>query len=115
MGLCEPVYRVKVHTCGHEREAEGVCDHNGNKGLSYIHGHEGGGRGKGCGIQPVVKLQGHVKMEDYSVANGRSRIPCKREMKNFVRDCGSAFVIYRSGSSIFNKIWMRIQIMDPDL
>jgi hypothetical protein len=30
---------------GHEREAEGVCVHNGCKGLSYLHGHEGGGGG----------------------------------------------------------------------
>jgi hypothetical protein len=32
---------------GHEREAEGVCEHNGCKGLSYIHGHEGGGGVRG--------------------------------------------------------------------
>ncbi len=63
----------------------------------------------------MVKLQGHVKIEDLSVANGRSRIPCKREMKNLVHDCGSEFVVYRSGSSISNKIWMRIWIMNPDL
>ncbi len=50
------------------------------------------------------------------MANGCSRIPCQREIKYLVHDCGSAFfVICRSGSSIPNKIWMRIQIMDPDL
>jgi hypothetical protein len=46
-----------------------------------------GGGGKGYGIQPVVKLQGHVKMEDYSVAKGCTRIPCMREMKNWVHYC----------------------------